>query len=48
LVNLREKDHKGDQDVGGRIILRYIFRRWDVGICTGSSWPRIVTGSEQL
>ena len=25
--NLREKDHWGDQDVGGRIILRLIFRK---------------------
>jgi hypothetical protein len=29
--NLRERDHLGDPGVDGRIILRRIFRRWDVG-----------------
>jgi hypothetical protein len=29
--NLREKDHWVDPGVGGRIILRRIFRKWDVG-----------------
>ena len=27
----------------GRIILRWIFRKWDVGAWTGSSWLRIGT-----
>jgi hypothetical protein len=27
--NLRERDHWGDPDVDGRIILRGIFRKWD-------------------
>jgi len=26
-----------------RIILRWIFRRWDVGVWTGSNWLRIGT-----
>jgi hypothetical protein len=26
-----ERDHLGDPDVDGRIILRRIFRKWDVG-----------------
>jgi len=42
--NLRERDHLGDPGVDGRIILRWIFRKWDVGIWTGSSWLRIGTG----
>jgi hypothetical protein len=29
--NLRERDHWGDPDVGGWIILKWIFRKWDVG-----------------
>jgi len=29
--NLRERDHLGDPDVDGRITLRWIFRKWDVG-----------------
>jgi hypothetical protein len=35
--NLRERDHLGDPQVDGRIILRWIFRKWDVGVWTGSS-----------
>ena len=30
-------------DVDGRIILRWIFRKCDVGVLTGSSWLRIGT-----
>jgi hypothetical protein len=29
--NLRERDHWGDPGVDERIILRWIFRKWDVG-----------------
>jgi hypothetical protein len=29
--NLREGDHLEDPDIDGRIILRWIFRKWDVG-----------------
>ena len=29
--NLKEKDDLGDPTVDGRIILRRIFRKWDVG-----------------
>ena len=29
--NLRERDHWGDPDADGRIILRWIFRKWEVG-----------------
>jgi len=36
--NLRERNHLGDPSVDGRIILRWIFRKWDVGVWTGSSW----------
>ena len=27
--NLRERDHWGDQDVDGRIILRWMLRKWE-------------------
>ena len=31
----------GDPGVDGRIILRWIFRKWDVRVWTRSSWLRI-------
>ena len=37
----REGDYRGDLDVDGWIILKWISRRWDVGIWTGLGWPRI-------
>jgi len=40
---LRERDHLEDTGVDGRIILRRIFRKWDVGAWTGSSWLRTGT-----
>ena len=33
--DVRERDHVEDPGVDGRIILRWIFRRWDVGVWTG-------------
>ena len=36
------------QGVDWRIILRWNFRKWDVGVWTGSSWLRIGTGGEHL
>jgi len=42
--NLRERDHLGDPDIDVRIILRWIFRKWDEEVWTGSSWLRIGTG----
>jgi hypothetical protein len=46
--NLRERDRWGDPGVDGRIILRSIFRKWDVEIWTGLSWLRIGTGGRHL
>jgi len=35
-------------DVNGRIILIWILRKWDVGMCAGSSWLRIGIGGGHL
>jgi len=45
---LRERDHLGNPGTDGRIILRWIFRKWDVGVWTGSIWLRIGTGGGHL
>jgi hypothetical protein len=38
----------GDPTLDGRIILRWVFRKWDVRVWTGSSWLRIGTGGGHL
>jgi len=43
-----ERDHMEDPGVDGRIILRWIFRKWDVGTWTGSSWLRIGVGGRHV
>jgi len=48
LGNRRERDHWGDLGIDGWIILRWISKRWDVGIWTGLGWPRIETGGGRL
>ena len=47
-MDLRERDHWGDPDVDGRIILRLIFRKWDGAVGTGWSWLRTGTGGGHL
>jgi len=37
----KERDHLGDPSVDGRIILKWIFMKWDVGVWNGSRWLRI-------
>jgi hypothetical protein len=46
--NLRVKDHLEDPGVDGRIILIWIFRKWDVGEWTGSSWLKVGTGGADV
>ena len=46
--SLRDRGHWGDQDVDGRIILRWIFRKLEGVVGTGWSWLRIGTGGGLL
>ena len=39
---------RGDPDVDGRIILRWIFGKWEGVVGTGWSWLRIGTGGGHL
>ena len=39
--NIKERNHLGDPDVDGSIILRCVFRKWDVGVLTGLRSLRI-------
>ena len=46
--NLKERDYLVDPFIDRRIILRWIFRKWDIGVWTGSIWFRIGTGGGHL
>jgi len=42
------RDHLEDPGVDGSLILRWIFRKWDVRVWTGSMWLRVGTGGGHL
>jgi hypothetical protein len=41
--NLREGDHLEVPDIDGRITLKWVFKKWEVGAVTGLIWFRIGT-----
>jgi hypothetical protein len=45
---MRKRDHWGDPGEVERIILRWVFRKWDVAVWTGLSWLMIDTGGGHL
>ena len=46
--NLRERDHLEDKGLDRRIILRWTFRKWDIGAWTGFFWLRTGTGGRHV
>jgi hypothetical protein len=46
--NWRERTQWGEPGVDGRIILGWIFKKYDVGVWTGLSWLRIQIGGGLL
>jgi hypothetical protein len=45
---LRERDHLEDPHINERLILRWIFRKWDKGTWTRLIWLRIGTAGRNL
>jgi hypothetical protein len=48
LRNLNDRNYFGDLGVDGRIIIRLMFRKWDVAVWTGSNLLKIGTGGGHL
>jgi len=45
---LEGKNHLEDPGMYGKIILKWIFRKWGVEARTESNWPKIETGGGRL
>ena len=41
--NLKERDHLEYTGIEGKTTFKWIFKKWDLELCTGSIWLRIGT-----
>jgi hypothetical protein len=46
--SLRERGYLGDPGIDGKIIIRWIFRKREVGLWVGWKWLRIGKGGREL
>jgi len=46
--NIKKRNHLLDRGIEGRIIIRWIFRKWDLGMLTALIWLRIGTDGGHL
>jgi hypothetical protein len=44
VCSMMERDHMEDLGLDGKVILKWIFRKWDGEAWTGLLWLRIGTG----
>jgi len=45
---MRRRDRLGEPGLDWKVMLRWIFKKWDVGVWNGPSWLKVGTGGGHL